>query len=88
MQMIQKHYDLSTFWHDFVSCHYSRSVIKWYQQNGIDIVSKNMNPANMPQFCPNKKFWASMKCELCKKGKIVADINQFCQFGVWHHKIL
>ena len=36
-----------------------------------------MNPAIVPQLSLIEKFWANMKRELCKKGKIVADINQF-----------
>ena len=35
----------------------------------------------MPQLRPVEKYWASMKHELHKKGKIIADINQFCR--IW-----
>ena len=82
-----KHDDLLVFWPVLASCHYSRSVIEWYQQIAFNFVSKNINPRNVLQLHPIEKFWASMKCELCKKDKIVADINQL-KFEVWHQKIL
>ena len=66
MPMIQKHDDPLVFWPDLASCHYLRSVIEWYQQNGVDFVPKNMNPANVSQLHPIKKFWVNMKCELHK----------------------
>ena len=82
MPMIRKHDDPPVFWPDFASCHYSRSVTEWYQQNGVDFVpKKNMNPANVPQLRLIEKFQASMKRKLCKKGKIATDINQFRQIS-------
>ena len=75
MPIIQKHDDQPIYWPDLASCYYSRSVIEWYQQNGINFIPKNMNPTNVPQLYPIAKFWTSMKYELRKKGKIVADIN-------------
>ena len=77
VSMIRKHDNPPVFWPDLASCHYSRSVIEWYQQNGVNFVPKNMNPTNVPQLHLIEKFWANMKRQLRKKGKIAADINRF-----------
>ena len=92
MPMIRKHdpkADPPVFWPDLASCHYLRSEIECYQQNGVDFVPKNMNPANVPQLRPIESFWANMKRELRKKDKIAADINQFRQiWGVASRKFM
>ena len=77
MPMIRKLDNPSVIWPDIEPSHYSRSVIEWYQQNGVNFVPKSMNPANVPQFRPIEKFLGSMKRELRKYGKIAPDIKQF-----------
>ena len=77
MSMIRIHDDPPVFWPDLASCHYLRSVIECFQQNGVNFVPKQMNPASVPQLLPIEKFWANIKRELRKNSKIATDINQF-----------
>ena len=67
--MIRKHDDPPFFWPNLASCYYSRSVIEWYQQSGVNFVPKNINPVNVPHLRPIEKFRANLKRDLRKKGQ-------------------
>ena len=70
MPKIGKHDDPLVFWADCASCHYTRSALEWYCQ----LCPQKHESSKL---CPIEKFWASIKRELLKKGKIAADFDQF-----------
>ncbi|KAL4465572.1 hypothetical protein ABPG72_014021 [Tetrahymena utriculariae] len=49
------------FWPDLASSHYAKSVTAFLKQNNIKFVSKDDNPANLPQARPIEDFWAHLK---------------------------
>ena len=56
MPMMKKHDDPPVFWPDLGSYNYSRSVIKWYQQNGIDFFPKTWIQQIWHNFTQLKNF--------------------------------
>lgn len=75
LPLIRFHNKPTKFWPDLASCHYSQKAIKWYGQNGVDVIPKNMNPPNCPELRPIEKYWANVKGKLRKNGGFVKDIN-------------
>lgn len=84
LPFIRSHDHPVMFWPDLASCHYSKVVQEWYAEKGVQVVPKNLNPPNCPQFRPIEKYWAIMKRRLKAKGKVVKDINQM---KTWWNKI-
>ena len=75
LPFIRNHRLSVKFWPDLASCHYSRKVLEWYENNNVDYVPRNMNPQNCPQFRPIENYWAIMKSKSKKSGKMVKDLN-------------
>lgn len=49
------------FWPDLASCHYAHDVIDAFQETGVNFVSKELNPPNVPQLRPIEDFWGMLK---------------------------
>lgn len=65
------------FWSDLASCHYSKTVEEWYQQNNIYYVPKAANPPNCPDARPIEKFWAILKGKLRKSKREAKSVENF-----------
>lgn len=76
LPFIRSHDGPVTFWPDLASCHYSKDVLQWYKDNGVQFIPKEKNPPNCPQFRPIEKYWAIVKRKLKMKGAVVGDIGQ------------
>jgi hypothetical protein len=70
---IRNHQGPVKFWPDLASCHYSKSTLKFYEDQAIDFVPKNFNPPNSPELRPIERYWALMKRKLFKTGGAVKD---------------
>lgn len=77
LPLIRKHKDQTLFWPDLASCHYARSTLNWYGENGVNFVKKEMNPPNCPEIRPIERYWALMKGKLRKKAQGADNIEQF-----------
>lgn len=73
LPFLQQHDEAPLFWPDLASCHYSKSVLEWYEANSVHFVPKDMNPPNCPELRPVEQYWAIMKRELRKSKKTVKD---------------
>lgn len=80
LPFIKAHEGPVKFWPDLASCHYSREVVQWYRDNGVDFIEKELNPPNCPQFRPIEKYWAIMKQKLKKTGKMARDAAGMVRF--------
>lgn len=76
LPFIKSHDGPVTFWPDLASCHYSKDVVQWYNNNGVQFIPKELNPPNCPQFRPIEKYWAIMKRKLKMKGAVISDLGQ------------
>lgn len=81
LPFIRRHDVPVKFWPDLASCHYSKSTMKWYEENGVDVVTKDMNPPNCPEFRPIENFWGIVKKDLKKTGSVVQNEKQM--LGKW-----
>ena len=79
MPFIRAHNLPVKFWPDLASCHYARVTMDWYQTNGVDVVAKNQNPPNCPEFRPIEKYWAIVKRKLKKSGATALDAKKMIQ---------
>ena len=61
LQLIQLHNVPAWFWLDLASLYYSEPIQDWYKVNNVDVVPKDMNPPNCPQFRPIEKYWAIVR---------------------------
>lgn len=77
LPFIRSHNVSTLFWPDLASCHYSKKVLKWYEDNGIAVVPKEANPPNCPELRPIEKYWAHLKTKLKKTNKIAKDRSDF-----------
>lgn len=75
LPFIRQHNVPVKFWPDLAPAHYSKKTLLWYQQNQVDVIPKNMNPPNCPEFRPIEQYWAIMKRYLRKKGKEMKSVN-------------
>lgn len=73
LPFIRQHQDPVLFWPDLASCHYSKATMAWYEANGVDVVPKDMNPPNCPEFHPIEQYWADIKGKMKKTGVIVKN---------------
>jgi hypothetical protein len=73
---IRSHKGPVKFWPDLASCHYSKEVLQWYRDNGVDFVEKDINPPNCPQFRPIEKYWAIVKQKMKKNGRTTRDATE------------
>jgi hypothetical protein len=79
LPLIRKHQVPVKFWPDLASCHYSKSTMKFYEDNNIDVVPKNFNPPNSPELRPIERYWAIMKAKLFKNGGVVKTTAELLQ---------
>lgn len=76
LPLIRQHKGPVLFWPDLATCHYGKLAMKWYEDNGVNIVPKDANPPNCPELRPIEKYWAIMKRKLLKSNKIVKNEKQ------------
>lgn len=55
--------------------------MKWFEDNGVDVVKKDENPPNCPEFRPIKNYWSIVKEYLKKSGSVVQNEKQM--LGKW-----
>ena len=81
MPFINNHHskDNVLFWPDLASSHYSNSVTRYFDQNGIQFVSKNFNPQNCPQSRPIETLWSILKNMVYDQGWEAQNIDQLKQ---------
>lgn len=79
LAFLRQHQGPVKFWPDLASCHYSRATQKWYQDNKIDFIPKNMNPPNCPDLRPIELFWATIKKKMFKNSGSVNSIEMMRQ---------
>lgn len=82
LPFIRSHSDDPLFWPDLASCHYAKTVMDWYQANGIKIVPKTANPPNCPELRPIEQYWALVKRKLSGKKQEVKNVKHFKQ--IWN----
>lgn len=73
LPLIRQHNEPIIFWPDLASIHYSRMTLKWFDENGIQVVPKDSNPPNCPEFRPIERFWAIAKQFLKKSRGTITD---------------
>lgn len=79
---LNSHNTAPLFWPDLASCHYANSVMKWYKDNGVNVVPRTANPANCPELRPIERYWALMKRDL---SKIKQDAKNQADFKkIWN----
>jgi transposase len=81
LPFIRSHTDNPLFWPDLASCHYAKTVMKWYEDNNVNIVPKTANPPNCPELRPIERYWALIKRELSGKKTDVKNAKHFHQ--IW-----
>jgi hypothetical protein len=76
---IRSHQASVKFWPDLASCHYSKSTLKFYEDQNVDVVPKKFNPPNCPELRPIERYWAIMKQKLFKTGGTVKNSADLLQ---------
>lgn len=70
LPFLKLHKGSTLFWPDLASSHYGKVAMEWYAQNGVSIVTREVNPPNCPQLRPIETYWAIIKRKLLKtKGR-------------------
>lgn len=77
LPFLRSHSGSPCFWPDLASCHYSAAALEWYHTNNINIVPKEANPPNCPEFRPIEKYWALIKRELKKTKATALTVENF-----------
>jgi hypothetical protein len=83
LPFIRAHRCPCIFWPDLASCFDARTTLSWYEENGVNIVEKNINPPNCPEFRPIEKYWAIVKRKLHSNGKAMTTAAQMLL--KWNH---
>lgn len=73
LPFLRKHNVEHLFWPDLASAHYSNDSIAFMKANCIHFVPKDMNPPNVPRCRPIERYWAMVKRNLLKTGKVAKD---------------
>lgn len=73
----KKHMVSTIFWPDLASAHYARSTLSLLEENDIKYVDKEENPPNAPEFRPIERFWALVKRNMKKDGRVSNDMKEF-----------
>lgn len=76
LPMMKNHTDSTWFWPDLASCHCSKKAMEWYRDNEVDILPKDINPPNCPQFRPIERYWAIVKRNLNRTKGRVSNASQ------------
>jgi transposase len=61
---------------DLASSHYSNSVIRYLDENGIQFVTRDFNPQNCPQSRPIETLWSILKNMVYDQGWEAQNIDQ------------
>lgn len=77
LPMLLLHNAPVVFWPDMATCHYAKSAMEWYKENGVNIVPKSANPPNCPELRPIEKYWAIMKRKLLQTKQSVKNEKEF-----------
>lgn len=64
LPLLQQHNISTVFWPDLATSHYGKDAMKWYHDNGVNIVLKDSNPPNCPELRPIERYWGLVKREL------------------------
>ncbi len=64
------------FWPDLAPSHYSNSVTRYLDQNGVQFVARDFNPQNCPQSRPIETLWAILKNIVYDQGWEAKNIDQ------------
>jgi transposase len=83
LPLIRSHEDDVLFWPDLASCHYAKSSMEWYTSRNINIVPKEMNPANSPELRPIEEYWSIVKRNLKDTGLVVKTQEEFKRKWLW-----
>lgn len=79
LPLLKQHSQNTLFWPDLASCHYSNATKKWYEENNVIVVPRDINPPNCPELRPIEKFWAIMKADCRKMGGESKSVQNFKQ---------
>jgi Winged helix-turn-helix DNA-binding len=79
LPFLRAHEGSTLFWPDLASAHYAKDTLKFMEKNGINFVSKDMNPPNVPQCRPIERYWALIRAKLLKKGAVAKNQRDFCR---------
>lgn len=77
LPFLRQHSVPSFFWPDLATSHYSKRAMKWYEDNGVNIVPKWCNPPNCPELRPIERYWAMVKRNLKATKGFVKNEKQF-----------
>lgn len=77
LPLIKLHKTPVLFWPDLASCHFSKSVKEWYENEGLFVVPKECNPPNTPEIRPIERYWAIIKRKLLDDGTRVTSLEGF-----------
>ena len=64
------------FWPDMASSHYSNSVTRYLDKNGVQFVARDFNPQNCPQSRPIETLWAILENMVYDQGWEAKNIDQ------------
>ena len=67
---IKKHYPSGgyVFWPDLASSHYAKSVVNFLKSQNVNLLPKELNPANVPKARPIEDFWGTLKMIVYEGG--------------------
>jgi hypothetical protein len=63
------------FWPDLATSHWANSVIDYFEEKGINYVTKDDNPPNVPERRPVEDFWAILKGLVYEKNWQATDLE-------------
>jgi hypothetical protein len=76
---IRQHHEQQNvlFWPDLATCHYANIVTSYLEEKGINIVTKESNPPNVPQARGIEMFWAACKRQYSSRPKEPKNLRGF-----------
>lgn len=63
------------FWPDLASCHYSKTTLKWFEDNEVLVVPKTHNPPNCPELRGIEIYWGIVKQKLKNNGRAAPTVK-------------
>lgn len=75
--LISKYYKTNNhfiFWPDLATAHYAKSVLEFLRTKNINVVPKELNPANLPEARPIENFWGDLKRLVYADNWIAKDL--------------
>ncbi|XP_017464756.1 PREDICTED: uncharacterized protein LOC108358113 [Rhagoletis zephyria] len=76
LPFLRHHNGQIMFWPDLAPAHYANITQKWFEDNNVHYVRKDLNPPNVPELRPIERYWALMKAKLLKMGKPTKTISE------------